>query len=85
MPIMSSALSDVALLVARDIIIHMLSMRPDVRAAMVGGGLRVGIMAVYENTTDIPEQRNWKKPALDDRRLTPGNAPATTSRAASPP
>jgi hypothetical protein len=28
-------------------------------------------MAQSESTTDIPEQRNWKKPARDDPRLTP--------------
>jgi hypothetical protein len=27
-------------------------------------------MAVTEMTTDIPEQRDWKKPAITDRRLT---------------
>ena len=70
--ISSSMVPDEALLVARDIINHMLLQRPDVRAEMIRSGSRVGIMAITEFTTDIPEQRDWKKPALDDRRLTPG-------------
>jgi hypothetical protein len=72
-PILSSALvPDEALLVTRDIVTHMVSARPDVRMDLVQRGGRVGVMAVTEMTTDIPEQRNWKKPALDDRRLTDG-------------
>jgi len=72
-PIISSALvPDEALLVARDIVTHMLSARPDIRADLIAKGGRVGIMAVTEMTTDIPEQRNWKKPAFDDPRLTDG-------------
>ncbi|MGH7448304.1 MAG: peptidylprolyl isomerase [Longimicrobiales bacterium] len=72
-PIISSArVPDEAVLAARDIVIHMTSKRPDVRAALIERGARVGVMAVTEMTTDIPEQRDWKKPAIDDRRLTPG-------------
>jgi hypothetical protein len=72
-PVISSALvPDEALMVARDIMTHMLSKRPDLRADIIQRGGRVGIMAVTEMTTDIPEQREWKKPALDDRRLTDG-------------
>lgn len=63
---------DVALLVARDVILYMLSERPDLRNHMVEEGYRVGIMAVTDSTTDLPEQRDWKKPTLDDRRLTDG-------------
>jgi hypothetical protein len=70
--IASSKVPDEALLVTRDIIRHMLSKRPDVRADLIQRGGRVGVMAVTEMTTDIPEQRDWKKPALDDRRLTDG-------------
>lgn len=72
-PIISSArVPDVALLVARDIVNHMLLKRPDLREYMVNNRQRVGVMAIDEMTTDIPEQRNWKKPAFDDRRLTDG-------------
>lgn len=72
-PIISSSLvPDEALLVTRDIVTHMLSARPDIRADLVERGGRVGIMAITEMTTDIPEQRDWKKPAIDDRRLTDG-------------
>ncbi|HEX7118512.1 MAG TPA: hypothetical protein VF212_06990 [Longimicrobiales bacterium] len=70
-PILASArVPDEALLVARDIVNHMLAMRPDLRADVIARGGRVGVMAVTEMTTDIPEQRDWKKPAYDDPRLT---------------
>ncbi len=61
---------DAALLVARDIVIHMLAQRPDVRRAMVERKFRVIVMARSESTTDLPEQRDWKKPTRDDPRLT---------------
>jgi len=72
-PVISSALvPDEALLVTRDIMVHMLSKRPDLKADIIQRGGRVGVMATTEMTTDIPEQREWKKPTLDDRRLTDG-------------
>ncbi len=72
-PVIASAkVPDEALLVARDIMKHMLSKRPDLRADIIQREGRVGVMAVTEMTTDIPEQRDWKKPAIDDRRLTDG-------------
>lgn len=61
-----------ALLVARDIVIHMLSKRPDLREEMIKRRMRVGVMAQSESTTDVPEQKNWKKPSRNDPRLTPG-------------
>jgi hypothetical protein len=48
----------------------MLSERPDLRAALVSMKARVGIMAIDEMTTDLPEQRDWKKPEPTDERLT---------------
>ncbi len=70
-PIISSdRVPDAALLVTRDIVNHMLLKRPDIREHMAENGQRVGVMAIDEMTTDIPEQRDWKKPAYDDRRLT---------------
>src|SRR3954452_3965963 len=70
-PVVSSEkVPDAALLVARDIVIHMLSKRPDLREAMVGRKMRVIVMARSESTTDLPEQKDWKKPRPDDRRLT---------------
>ena len=72
-PVIASAkVPDEALLVTRDVIRHMLLKRPDLKADIIQRGGRVGVMAVTEMTTDIPEQRDWKKPALDDRRLTDG-------------
>ncbi|MBB4189038.1 hypothetical protein GGE07_005718 [Sinorhizobium terangae] len=70
--IASEKVPDTALLIARDIVIYMLSERRDVRDAMIRAGARVGVMAVDETTTDIPEQRDLKKPPPDDPRLTPG-------------
>jgi hypothetical protein len=67
----SEKVPDAALLVTRDIILHMLANRPDLRKEMVGKKMRVAVMAQSESTTDLPEQRNWKKPTRDDRRLTP--------------
>lgn len=70
-PIVSSEkVPDAALLIARDIINYMLLKRPDIRAAMIGLNARLMIMAQTEMQTDLPEYRNWKKPAIDDRRLT---------------
>jgi hypothetical protein len=66
----SSAVPDAALLAARDIVISMLSYRSDVRDELVRQGARVGVMAISEGTMDLPEQRDWKKPAIDDPRLT---------------
>ena len=68
----SEKVPDAAILAARNIIIHMLSKRPDVRREMIAQKLRVTVMAQVESTTDVPEQRNWKKPALCDPRLTDG-------------
>jgi len=50
----------------------MLSKRPDVRDVMVSRKSRLLIMAETEYETDLPERRDWKKPAKDDPRLTPG-------------
>ena len=58
----SEKVPDAALLVARDIVIHMLAKRPDLRAEMVKKKMRVGVMAQSESTTDIPEHRNNKRP-----------------------
>jgi hypothetical protein len=71
-PIVSSEqVPDAALLAARSIVEYMVSVRPDVRAAMIERGQRVGVMAQPEMQTDLPEYRDWKKPAIDDPRLTP--------------
>lgn len=61
---------DAALLVARDIVIHMLAKRADLRERMVKRKMRVIVMAKSESTTDLPGQRDWKKPRPDDPRLT---------------
>jgi len=72
-PILSSArVPDAALLVARDIANHMLAKRPELRAEMVAKRMRVGVMALSESTTDIPEHRDRRKPPPGDPRLTEG-------------
>ena len=68
----SDKVPDAALLLARDIVIYMLAGRPDLRKEMMARGYRVGVMAQTEMTTDIPEQRDRKKPSRDDPRLTRG-------------
>ena len=69
-PVVSSGKTpDAALLVARDIIIHMLAKRPDLREALISRRWRVGVMAQTEFTTDIPEHRNLKKPRLSEYDL----------------
>ena len=67
----SERVPDAALLIARDIVDYMLAKRPDVRAVMVEQHYRVGVIGESEMQTDLPEYRDWKKPAKNDRRLTP--------------
>ena len=62
-PVISSErVPDDALLVARDIIITMLSARPDIRKKMVERRWRTGVIAETEMTSDIPEYANMKRP-----------------------
>ena len=71
-PVVSSVnVSDDALLVARDIINYMLLKRPDVRQVLIAKQARLSIIGKAEMQTDLPECRDWKKPSLDDQRLTP--------------
>ena len=72
-PVVSSEkVADAAILMARDIVNYMLLKRPDVRAVMIDRKSRLLVMAQTEGETDLPERRDWKKPAIDDRRLTDG-------------
>jgi len=62
-PVISSErVPDDALLVARDIIITMLSNRPDIRKRMIERKWRTGVIAETEMTSDIPEYANNKRP-----------------------
>ena len=57
-PIISSnKVPDKALCIAGEIVLHMLLKRPDIKYFMTANKTRVGIMAVSEVTTDIPEHR----------------------------
>ncbi|WP_332818952.1 glycoside hydrolase [Sphingopyxis sp.] len=66
----SDAVPDEALFIARRMVLAMLEKRPDLARSLEAAGQRVMIMSVNEQTTDVPEQRDWKKPAIDDPRLT---------------
>jgi hypothetical protein len=66
----SEHVPDAALLAARDIVNGMLQQRPDIRRQMIVMGERVGVLGANEMITDLPEERDLKKPALDDQRLT---------------
>jgi hypothetical protein len=63
---------DDAVLMARDIVSHMLKKRSDIREEFIRRGGRVLIIAYEEGQTDLPEYRSMRKPARDDPRLTPG-------------
>jgi len=70
-PVTASArVPDAALLNARGIVDGMLSRRPDIRRQLILMGERVGVLAADEMLTDLPEERDLKKPTLDDQRLT---------------
>ncbi|TGX56356.1 glycoside hydrolase [Sphingomonas gei] len=70
-PISSSlAVPDEALRSARRMMVAMLARRADIARELVRAGQRVMVMGVDEQTLDVPEQRDWKKPAIDDPRLT---------------
>jgi hypothetical protein len=60
---------DEALLVARDIIKHMLKARPDIRADLIRKGSRLGVIATSDSLLDIPEYSDWDKPGRRDGRL----------------
>ena len=71
-PIVSSGRTpDAALLMARDIVNYLLMKRMDIRKELINRGSRVMVMAESEMETDLPERRDWKKPAKNDPRLTP--------------
>lgn len=62
-PVISSErVPDDALLVARDIVITMLSARPDVRKSMIARRWRTGVIGETEMTADIPEYADRKRP-----------------------
>jgi hypothetical protein len=72
-PIVTSArVPDAALLAARDIVQFMLANRPDLRKELIRKKWKVAIMAVDEETYDIPEHRKFRLlPTIEDERLTP--------------
>jgi len=68
----SQKVPDAALLAARDIVQFMLANRPDLRKELIRKKWKVAIMAVDEETYDIPEHRRFRVlPKIEDERLTP--------------
>ena len=51
----SDAVPDAALIAARRLILHVLSKRPDIHAAMLQHNPRISIMATSETASDLPE------------------------------
>ena len=66
--IASTDVPDEALLMARDIMGHMLAHRPDVRDRIIHSNIRVAVMSQREVTTDIPEHRDLAPKAYWDKR-----------------
>ena len=48
----------------------MLLHRPDLAKLLAGRGYRIAVIAKDEDLLDLPEMRDWRKPAQDDPRLT---------------
>ena len=70
-PILASAQVDPkALFAARDMVTGMTRHRPDLARWLSANGWRIAIMGKDEALLDLPENRDWKKPAPDDPRLT---------------
>lgn len=67
----STKVPDIALLVARDIVVTMLANRPDLRESMIERNWRTGVIAEVEMTMDIPEYAERKRPgAPEDEPVT---------------
>jgi hypothetical protein len=59
-----------ALKAARSMAKGMLANRPDLARWLRQNGYRIAIIAENEALLDLPENRDWVKPPLDDPRLT---------------
>ena len=59
-----------ALKAARSMAQVMLAHRPDLARFLVKSGYRIAIISQTEALLDLPENRDWVKPPLDDPRLT---------------
>ncbi|TMM50481.1 glycoside hydrolase [Qipengyuania marisflavi] len=70
-PIIASAkVPQEALLAARDMAQGMIAHRPDLARWLAANDYRIALIAEDEALLDLPELRDWKKPARDDVRLT---------------
>lgn len=62
-PIVASEdVPDAGLLVARDVILHMLMKRPAIQDHMIEEGYKLGVMADTDSTMDIPWYSDFEKP-----------------------
>lgn len=67
LPIVASDdVPDRGLLVARDVVLHMLRSSPSIQQHMTDEGYQVGVMADTDSTMDIPWYSGLEKPDLDD-------------------
>ena len=64
----SSKTPDVALCVARDVVMHMLEQRPELAGRLAEKKIRLAIMAETELTTDIPEHSDLTPKDYWDKR-----------------
>lgn len=67
LPIVASGdVPDRGLLVARDVVLHMLRSSPSIQQHMIDEGYQVGVMADTDSTMDVPWYSDLEKPDLDD-------------------
>lgn len=69
LPVVSSGrVPDQALVVAAEVVDHMLARRPDLRKVLIQGHARIAVMAWNERTTDIPEHSRLEPKTYWDER-----------------
>lgn len=70
-PVVASAdVPDRGLLVARDVILHMLTNSPSIQQQMIDEGYKLGVMADTDSTMDIPWYSDLEKPDGIDEDVT---------------
>jgi hypothetical protein len=66
----SSDVPDRGLLVAQDVILHMLQETPSIQQHIIDEGYKLGVMADTDSTMDIPWYRDLEKPDGVDEEMT---------------
>lgn len=70
-PVVASGdVPDRGLLVARDVVLHMLKEIPSIQQHMIDEGYKLGVMADTDSTMDIPWYRDLEKPDGVDEEMT---------------